>query len=211
MAEANATKKEVLEVTLEDGRTVAFAGKRKVLKETVLDDSKIQVGDDGSVYFAPGAVAIRMDFRNGQTRTFRAPSTLIARFAGHGMEQKYGDELATPADKPLSEEDMVLAVEDLDSRIQRGDWKVVREGGGGVSGAGIVVRAIAEATGKPVEAIKAFLAKKLETTPGLTRQALYASFRAPNTKTGEIIKRMEAEKAAKATAIDADAELANIE
>jgi len=211
MAEANAKQREVLEVRMEDGRTVAFAGKRKMLKETVLDESKIEVQEDGTVILLPGAVSIRVDWRNGVTRTFVCPGKQVPRFTGHGMEQKYGDETASPADKPLSEEDMILALEDLDSRIQRGDWKVVREGGGGVSGAGTVVRAIMEATGKSVEAVKAFLAKKLETTPGLTRQALYASFRAPGTKTGDIIKRMEVEKAAKATAIDADAELANIE
>lgn len=201
---AEAKQKEVLEVQMEDGRTVAFVGKRKVLKETLIDESKISVEGDGSVLIGAGAVAVRMDFRNGATRTFPVPGALIARFAGHGMEQKYGDELAAPADKPLSEEDMVLAVEDLDSRIQKGDWRVVREGGGGVSGAGIVVRALMEATGKDAAFIKSFLDKKIESTPGLTRQKLYASFRTPGTKTGDIIARMEAEKGPKAPAVNAD-------
>jgi len=202
-------KAEVLEVTMTDGRKVAFAGKRKVLKETLIDESK--VSSDGSiVQFEPGAVRVRFDLRNGVTKTFDLPINLLAKFAGHGAEQKYGDELASPADKPLSEEDMLMALEDLDSRIQKGDWRVQREGGGGVSGAGIVVRAIMEVTGKDLETVKAFLQKKIDTTEGLTRRALYDSFRAPGTKTGAVIERMEKEKLVKTAAVDADAELANI-
>jgi len=208
---AETKKTEVQEVVMTDGRTVAFAGKRKVLKETLIDDSLVTVDGD-IVQLAAGAVSVRFDLRDGSTKTFPIPVGLMARFIGHGAEQKYGDELASPADKPLSEADMLLALEDLDARIQRGEWRVAREGGGGgVSGASIVVRAIMEASGKPIEAVKAFLQKKLDNTPGLTRKALYDSFRAPNTATGAIIKRMEEEKLTKTAAVDADAELANIE
>ena len=39
---------------------------------------------------------------------------------------------------------------------------------------------------------------------GLTRQKLYASFRNPKTKVGQVVRRLEEEKAAAATAFDAD-------
>lgn len=202
---------EYTKVVMEDGREVIFAGKRKVNKETLIDESKIAVDEaSGIVQFSAGAVSVRMDFRNGKTRTFPLPLALLAQFAGHGGEQKYGDELASPADKPLSEDDMVIAVEDLDTEIQKGNWGRARSSGGGVSGASIVVQALMEATGKDQAAIKAYLDKKIASTEGLTRQALYASFRVPGTKTGAIIARLEAEKAAKSSKVDADAELANI-
>jgi len=200
---------EYTKVVMEDGREVIFAGKRKVNKETLIDESKIAMEGD-IVQLSAGAVSIRMDFRNGKTRTFPLPLALLAQFAGHGGEQKYGDELASPADKPLSEDDMVIAVEDLDTEIQKGNWGRARSSGGGVSGASIVVQALMEATGKDQAAIKAYLDKKIASTEGLTRQALYASFRVPGTKTGAIIARLEAEKAAKSSKVDADAELANI-
>jgi hypothetical protein len=72
------------------------------------------------------------------------------------------------------------------------------------------VQAIVEATGKSLEVVKAFLQKKLDTTEGLTRKALYDSFRVAGTKTGIIIKRIEDEKLAKTAKVDADAELDNI-
>jgi len=203
-------KTEQTVVQMTDGRSVTFGGKRKVNKETVLDDSKIQV-DSGVVQLEAGAVSIRMDFRNGETRLIALPLELLARFAGHGAEQKFGDELASPADKPLSEEDMVIAIDDLNAEIQAGKWGKGRAaGGGGVSGASIVVLAIAEATGKDVATVKAYLQKKLDAESTLTRRALYDSFRVAGTKTGIIIKRLEEAKLAKTAKVDADAELANI-
>ena len=85
-------KAEVTQVQMSDGRSVGFAGKRRLLKETLIDDSKIVVDGD-TVTLQAGAVSVRMDFRNGETRTFALPIALLARFAGHGGEQKYGDEL----------------------------------------------------------------------------------------------------------------------
>lgn len=203
-------KTEYLEVEMEDGRKVSFAGKRKLNKETLIDDSKIVIEGD-VMQIQAGAVSIRMDFRNGTTRTFPIPLGMLAKFAGHGAEQKYGDELASPASNPLSEEDMVLAVEDLDKEIQAGNWGKGRSaGGGGVSGASIVVQAIMEATGKDLATVKDYLDKKIASTEGLTRRALYDSFRVAGTKTGIIIKRMEDEKLAKTAKVDADAALADI-
>ncbi len=214
MAEQEATvsskgKTEYTDVALSDGRITKFAGKRKVNKETVIDPAKIELDEAaGIIQLQRGAVAVRMDFRNGDTRLIELPLSLLAKFAGHGGEQKFGDELASPADKPLSEEDMVLAIDDLYSVISKGEWGRGRaEGGGSVSGASIVVRAICEATGKDLETVKAFLQKKLDGDPTLTRRALYDSFRVAGTKTGVIIKRMDEEKLAKTAKVDADAAL----
>lgn len=191
-------------IVMTDGRSVTFAGKRKVIKETLIDESKINVDMD-SITMEHGAVSIRMDFRNGETRTMALPLSLMARFAGHGAEQKYGDELATTADKPLSEDDMVVAIDDLDASLQAGNWNRGRaSSGGGVSGASIVIRAIMEVKNKDAATVKAFLQAKLDADPTLTRNALYAAFRAPGTKTGEVIARMEAEKQAKAVVLNAD-------
>lgn len=202
---------EYQEVAMTDGRKVSFAGKRKVVKETVLDESKIVVEGD-VMQVQAGAISIRMDFRNGETRLMPLPLSLLARFAGHGAEQKFGDELATTADKPLTEEDMVLAIDDLNAQIQSGKWGAGRasSGGGGVSGASIVVQAICEATGKDLATVKAYLQKKLDADEGLTRRALYDSFRVAGTKTGVIIKRLEEAKLAKTAKVDADEALGEI-
>ena len=215
MAEAEAVarpKTEYTSVVMTDGRTVEFAGKRKVNKETLIDNAKIEIDEEGGILqMQRGAVSVRMDFRNGATRTFSPPLSLYAKFLGHGGEQKFGDELATTADKPLSEEDMVIAVDDLDTEIQKGNWGKGRAaGGGGVSGAHTVIQAIMEATGKDMATVKAYLDKKIATTEGLSRQALYASFRVEGTKTGLIIKRLEAGKIAKAAKVDADAALSEV-
>lgn len=211
-------KAEVLMVKMTDGREVGFAGKRKVVKTTLIDESKVEIDEaSGILQLQAGAVSIRMDLRNGETRTYPLPLKLFPKFAGHGGEQKYGDELAAPSDKPLSEEDMVIALDDLNAEIQKGSWGKGRAaGGGGVSGASIVIRAIAEVTGKTVDEIKAYMQKRLDAEAQkpedqrISRQALYASFRAPNSKTAPVIARMEAERAAKESKVDADAELAQI-
>ena len=204
------SKTEYVTVKMTDGREVKFAGKRKVNKETVVDEGKISL--DGSVVqFESGAISVRMDFRNGETRLIPLPLALLGQFAGHGGEQKFGDELARPAEMPLSEDDMVIAVDDLNAVIQSGKWGVGRAaGGGGVSGASLVVQAIMEATGKDLTTVKEYLQRKLDSDKELTRRALYDSFRVAGTKTGIIIKRLEEAKLAKNARVNADDELANI-
>lgn len=215
-------KTEVTMIKMEDGREVGFAGKRKVNKETLIDEALVQVSEDGSTLTVmPGAVKVRMDFRSGKTRTFALPLKLLPKFAGHGGEQKYGDELAAPSDKPLSDDDMVMAVEELDTRVQQGEWSMAREGG--FAGASVVVLAIAEASrkdpndpasGKSIEEVKAFLQKKLDDAKAknekLSRKELYDSFRNPNSKVGKIVERLEKERLAKESKVDADAALDEI-
>jgi len=209
------TKKAKAEITLvkmEDGREVGFAGKRRVNKETLIDEGKI-IQDGDTITLQEGAVSVRMDYRNGATRTYPLPNKLIGKFAGHGGEQKYGDELAAPADKPLTEDDMVLATDDLNSRIQIGEWGAAREGGG-FAGASVVVLAIMEASSKTMDEVKAFLQKKLDAAKAaeqkLSRKELYDSFRNPNSKVGQIVERMEKERLAKESKVNADDALAEL-
>lgn len=215
MAEAK-SKTEYEDVTLSDGRVVKFAGKRKVNKETLIDESKIQADGD-VIQLEKGAVKLRFDFRNGETRTVPLPIGMLARYAGHGGEQKFGDEFASPASNPMSEDDMVLAFDALYELHEKGKWGVGRaEGGGGVSGAGVVVRAVLEnlndnrkAAGKEpkdIQFVKDFLQKKLDADESLTRRALYDSFRA-NPAIAKIIERLEADKKQKEPAIDTSAAL----
>jgi len=172
-----------------------------------------------------GAVKIRMDFLNGETRLIDLPLSLLADFAGHGGEQKFGDNLTPKNGVALSPEDMVANTDDLAALVGKGEWSRVKEGGGGgVSGASVVIQAILEVLnrrnaekGKPlttVEKVKEHIQKLLEAgeKDGLTRKALYDSFRAPGTDTAAVIKRIEEEKAAKSAKPElASAALAGME
>ena len=185
-ASAKRNKPEVVEIQMEDGRLVEFAGKREMLKSSAEVDGKVQV---------------RLDFRNGQTRLFTIPDTLTAKFAAHGAEQKLGDEVAglkgengTPADL----EDKILAVDELIDRLYNGEWNVKREANG-LAGTSILLRALVELSGKSREDMAAFLKTK-------THQEKIALRNSAKVK--PIIDRLESEKA-KAN-VDTDALLAGI-
>lgn len=226
MAEASTTevvtksKTEYTPVTMTDGRVVQFAGKRKMLKDVIFDESKIELDSSGNlVQISAGAIKTRYDFRNGETRTYTMNLKLLAQFAGHGDLQKRGDELAAPADKALSEEDMVIALDDQDQDLSQGRWGKSRaEGGGGVAGAGVVIQALLQVTndlrakaGKPpmdLAGVKAYIQKRLDADKDLTRRALYNSFRVEGTATGDLIKQLEANKVKKEAKVDANAEAA---
>lgn len=211
MAEAaESTKKEriVETVQMTDGRQVEFVGTRRILKETLIDETKVTM-DGELLIVSPGAVAIRMDFRNGETRTYGVPTNLLAKFAGHGAEQKFGDELAVGKDKEVTLDDMVVWADDLNDRLQKGEWRQRSEGtGDSFAGASIVILALMEASGKDGAFVKAFLQRKLDDakTRGekLSRKELYDSFRAPGTKVAEIIDRMEKERLAKTVKVSGD-------
>ena len=212
-AAAPKSKTEYTSVTMTDGRVVEFAGKRKMLKDTLIDDTKIELSADKSVLqISAGAVKVRLDFRNGQTITYDLGLDLAARFAGHGAEQKLGDNLASKADDPMSEEDMFLETEALVAELSKGNWGRGRaEGGGGVAGAAAVVRALMEVTGKDATFVKDYLQKQLEAYPGLSRAALYKSFEAEGLPTAPIIAKIKAEKVSKGPKIDAAAMLAGMQ
>jgi hypothetical protein len=166
-------EREVEVVKLSDGREVEFPGKRKLLKESIIDGS---------------TVAVRLDFRNGETRTFKIPDQLLLKSAGHGMEQKLGDETAGEEDV----DDMVTAVDDLIARLEKGEWATKREGGG-FSGASLLVKALMEVTQKDKETVQNFLKAKVEA--GATYPKLAAAFEEDDA-VGPVIKRLRKEKAA---------------
>lgn len=178
-------KTEVEKVKMSDGREVEFAGKRKLQKEVVLVEGQ--------------PPAVRFDFRNGETRLFTIPEALLQQFAAHGASQKIGDETAGEDDV----DDMTLAVDALIDRLNKGEWSVKREGGG-FGGTSILMRALVEHSGKPIEVIKAFLGNK--------SQAEKLALRAHG-PIKAIVDRLEAEKLAKASGaskINADELLAAI-
>lgn len=170
-------------VTMDDGRAVDFAGKRKLLKESFVENSQVK---------------IRLDFRNGETRLFTIPASLSDKFAAHGAEQKLGDEIAGLDDL----DDAVLAIDDLMDRLNRGEWNQKREGGS-MSGTSILARALVEVMGKTMDEIKAFLGKK--------SQAEKVALRG-NPRIKPVVERLEAEKASKgANKVDTDSLLSELD
>lgn len=177
MAETEvAVKKEVEKVSMPDGRVVEFAGKRKLLKETLIE------GND---------VSVRLDYRNGETRLFKVPTELMLKFAGHGAEQKLGDETAGVEDV----DDMVIYVDELMDRLSKGEWSTRREGSP-FAGTSVLLRALVQLSGKTVEQVKEFLTGK---SPA-EKMALRNS---PRVK--PIVEKLEAEKVSKASKVDAEA------
>ncbi len=178
------SKKERVEnvVQMQDGRTVTFVGKRKLLKETIIE------GD---------VVKVRLDFVNGETRTFECPPELLLKAAGHGLEQKLGDETAGVPDV----DDQVIAVDELIDRLVAGNWTTQRPSGG-VAGTSVLFKALVEAfPNKAAEDLKAFLKSKTQAE----KLALRASARLK-----PIVDRLEAEKASGAK-VDTEALLGGLE
>lgn len=183
---------EVQTVTMTDGRLVDFAGKRRLIKESFVEDGKVKV---------------RLDWRNGETRLFTVPDELLFKFAAHGAEQKLGDETAGIKGANGQEadiDDLVLAVDNLIDRLYDGEWTVKRASDG-LAGTSVLLRALVEVYSRPVADIKAFLKDKTHAEKTALRQ---------NPKIRPVIERLEAEKAAKAAksaSVDTDAILAGLE
>ncbi len=188
MTEATATNKKaapvIKTVTMTDGRVVEFAGKRRMLKE--------------SIEAADGNLQVRLDFVNGETRLFTITPEFLGKFALHGAEQKLGDEIAGLEDT----DDAVMAVDALIDRLYDGKWTQARESNG-MAGASVLVQALLEVyPSKNIEQIKAFLGGK--------SQAEKVAMRA-NPKIKPIVERIEAAKAAKKASVDTDALLGELD
>jgi hypothetical protein len=188
---------EVFKIQMTDGRVVEFTGVKKRM------DKEVIVRED--------SVAVRFDFRNGETRQFEVPANLLLQAAGHGVSQKVGDE--TAGDEKV--EDMVIHVDEMLDRLARGEWLKPRGEGDSFSGASIVIKAVSMASGKTVDEVKKFLAAKLEAAEKagqkLTRADLYKGFRKPGTKTAEIIKKLEEEQLSAETKTNGDELLAELQ
>lgn len=187
MTEATTTSKSTVEkipVTMTDGSVVNFNKKQKLVKTSTIDD-------------AAGTVTTRFDFVNGEVRTFTIPSALLLRFAAHGVEQKLGDSIAGESDMA----DAVLSFDDLLARLNAGEWNITRAAGS-FSGTSILIQALVEVSGKPVEDIKAFLANKTQAEKLALRRS---------DKLRPIVERLEAEKASKSkTTVDTGALLGEL-
>lgn len=198
MSEVIETKKTTYTpILLEDGRTVQFPGERQVSKTILEEDGKF---------------GVRFDLRNGATRTLNLDelSEYLQKYSAcHGILQKIGDLWAGVKDV----DDILIACDEGLDRLRNGAWAAERQSAGdSVSGASIVIQAIAEVTGKPIDEIKTFLKDKLAEgqASGLTRQKLYSSFRNPTSKIGQKIRQLEEERASKSAVVDADALLAEL-
>lgn len=184
-------------VQMTDGRTVQFAGDRKVQKSVLTDDEGSYTG-------------VQFDFRNGETRSLlleELATAIVSYSSCHGLLQKVGDEWSGTTEV----DDIVLTCDDILARLRAGNWESEARGSGdSMSGASVVIKALCEVSGKTVAEVKAFLDAKLAAgkESGLTRQKLYASFRNPTSKIGQVIRRLEDEKAAKNAAVNADELLA---
>ena len=180
-----ATETTVDSVKMQDGRVVDFPGKKKLIKESFIA--------------ADGSCAVRLDFRNGQTRMFELPKDLILKFATHGAEQKLGDETAGVEDV----DDATLAVDELIERLTNGEWSIKREASG-IAGTSILLQAIVEVTGKDVAKVRAFLKDKTQAQKMALRNGA---------KFGAAVKRLEEDKASKRTKVDTaplEAEIADL-
>lgn len=174
----------VINITMADGRVVPFPGKRKLQKNSFIDE-------------ATGAVTVRLDFRNGETRSYTIPDNLLAKFAAHGAEQKLGDEIAGCEDIA----DGVLSVDDLIARLNKGEWQARRDAGG-MAGTSILLRALMEYNGKPFEVVKAYLMTKTQAQKIALRD---------NPALAPIIARLTAEAASRKPKVDTDAMLLELE
>ncbi len=195
--------REVEVVTMADGRQVEFTGApnapraRRMLKESLFDEGGAWTGT-------------RFDFRHGQTFMFD-PSKLPEKFAdgtsslgtlaAHGIEQKLGDETAG---NKTGSEDMYLDVEALAERLYTGEWAKERVAGDSMAGTSILLQALVEQTGKPIEALKTWL-------KGKSRDEKEAMRSHPQSPLKPIVERLEAERIAKAGHIDVAAQFAELD
>jgi hypothetical protein len=183
MAETKGKETVVESVTMTDGTVVDFPGKKRLQKDSYIT--------------ADGKVSVRCNFRNGKTLTYTIQPELKDKFAAHGAEQKLGDEIAGVEDL----DDAVLAVEELITRLTAGEWTVKREGGG-MSGTSVLLQAIVKVTGKPIDAVKAYLATKSQAQKLAIRDS---------DKFASTVREIEAEKAKNKTKVDITEAMAELD
>lgn len=177
-------------VVMRDGRTVEFPGKRKMQKTSYQSEN--------------GDLTVRLDFINGETRIVKLNPALINKYALHGAEQKLGDEIAGESDI----DDAILAIDQLVERLDKGEWTQARESGG-MSGTSVLVKALVEYNGKPVEVVKAFLKDKTQAQKMALRGAMKPNAQGITLKS--IVDRLESEKLAKSASVNTDELLAGFD
>lgn len=176
-------KAEKTPITMEDGRTVLFNAKQKLVKESEINGSDITV---------------RADFRNGKTINFSVPTALLGKFAAHGAEQKLGDAIAGEDNV----DDAFESMSDLVDRLNKGEWTATRTAGG-FSGVSVLIQALSEFTGKTVDQVRTYLQPKSQAEKLALRR---------DSNIAPIVSRIESEKASKSkNAVDTGALLAGLE
>jgi hypothetical protein len=201
--------REAVMIKMNDNREVEFVGKQLMLKEALVHVWK----EDGTDAWAPidslsleelsrvhiKDVAIRLDFRNGATRTYPLNPALGLRYAGHGGLQKYGDQLAGGVkneDGTVSSDldDWAYATDELHEQLMKGEWSKTRVGGGG--GISILIQALMRFTQRTLEEVKEHIK---DWTPAQKQQL------AVDPEIKPIIDAIQLEKAAKASHVDVSA------
>lgn len=185
-------KTEVELIDLEDGSKGEFVGKRKLNKSYILKET-------GELDH------LRFEFRNGRVLLISLPASLLGQFAGHGGIQKYGDELAgmkpSEGQTEVDIDDMVLEMEKLDKSIQEGKWSTRREGDG-MGGTSILIQALVIYGGKTADQVKKFLEDKDAKFKAALRLDDKRQSKIVGKTMYQIVKEIEAAKAAKATKVD---------
>ena len=149
----------VEKVTMSDGRVVSFLGAQGDKKaQRFSKDALIRVNGDYKLFddaspeelakATPGDIAFRFDFYNGTTRTYPVNPALGLFYVKHGGLQKYGDELA--GEKAEDLDDWAMTTDELDARVQAGDWTKTRVGGD-LAGKSILVKALMAYTGRSAQ------------------------------------------------------------
>lgn len=169
-------KPEITKVKMTDGREVDFAGKRKLLKESLFPEGE--------------PPQVRLDFVNGKTILFPLPPVLLPKFAAHGAEQKLGDETAGTQDV----DDMYEDVQQLIAALNEGNWSPGRQGSG-FSGISLLIKALVEVTGKTEDQIKAWIKDRKPAEKAALKNSA---------KVKPVYDRLEAEKAALSAHVDTD-------
>lgn len=172
------TTTEYITVTMPDGREVRFPGKRKMQRAST-------IGEDG-------AITLQLDFVNGQSRSIPLPTALVLQFAAHGAIQRYTDVISgleTP-------DAIVEAVDGLTAQFAAGHWQQPTDA---TAGASVLLRALCEALGKPVESVREFLSQRSQAEKLALRKS---------PRIAPIVARLEAERAK--ASVDTDALLGQL-
>ena len=169
-----ASKTIVTTIEMEDGKVVAFPGKRKLQVSAKVADS--------------GELHIREDFLNGRVLQVVVPSSLLVKFLEFGASQKCRDIIAGEDDLDSA----ILDSEEFFKLLEAGKWSEERAKGTGGSSAPLH-KAIMEVTGKNADEVKVFLAALTQTQKLALRR---------DAQIKQIIERLEAAKKAKQPAVD---------
>lgn len=168
------------EVTLDDGTVVTFPARQQTVRTFEVEDTQIRL----HVAFRDGTV---------QDLILLTDSPLISKLAAIGALHRTAQAMAG-----LDNEDAVAACAATFDALADGKMPGEADPASSYKGAGIVVQAVAEAKGITVlearDLIEATLARAEAAGKPTTRQALYAAFRTPGSKTAPIIARLEAER-----------------